>query len=172
MRVLLTGATGFIGSHVAVALSESGHEVSATGRDPAKLPALGGLRGVTLARLDLGERSGWESLLAGHDALVHVALGWGDDGPAMVQADTLASVALFDACVRAGVGQVVYISSTAANGEMDALNREDRQARPVDFYGATKAATEAFARAYAHTHGLRVRVIFSACSRRQTLTFS
>lgn len=159
MKVLVTGATGFIGSHVAVALATEGHQVLATGRDPHKVPALGKVPGITLQRLDLGERQGWTGQLKGCDALVHVALGWGDQGPQMLEADTAASVALFEACVQAKVGRIVYTSSTAANGEMDALNREDRQARPSDFYGATKAATEAYARAYAFQHGLQVQVI-------------
>jgi UDP-glucose 4-epimerase len=68
-------------------------------------------------------------------------------------------VALFEACVHAKVGRVIYTSSTAANGEMDSLNSEARATRPTDFYGATKAATEAYARAYAHRHGLKVQVI-------------
>jgi UDP-glucose 4-epimerase len=158
MKVLVTGATGFIGSHVTRALSEAGHQVLATGREPGKLPALGRLPGVRLERLDLAERRGWAGLLRGCDALVHVALGWGDEGPAMLQADTAASVALFEACLQAGVGRVVYTSSTAANGEMTPLNAEDRQPRPTDFYGATKAATELYARAYSH-QGLGVAVI-------------
>ena len=159
MRVVVTGATGFIGSHVTKALSKAGHSVLATAREPARLPALASLPGVRLARLDLADRRGWASLLTGQDALVHVALGWGESGPAMLEADTAASVALFEACVAAGVGRVVYTSSTAANGEMDPLNREDRQPRPEDYYGATKAATEQFARAYSRRHGLKVRVI-------------
>jgi uncharacterized protein YbjT (DUF2867 family) len=59
MRIAVTGATGFIGSHVAARLARAGHAVVATGRDPAKVPALGSLPGVSLARLDLGDPSSW-----------------------------------------------------------------------------------------------------------------
>jgi UDP-glucose 4-epimerase len=75
MKVLVTGATGFIGSHVAACLAKAGHQVLATGRDPQKVPALGQVPGITLERLDLGQRAGWEAQLKGCDALVHVALG-------------------------------------------------------------------------------------------------
>jgi UDP-glucose 4-epimerase len=158
MKILVTGATGFIGSHVAVALAKAGHQVLATGRDAQKVPALGRVPGITLARLDLGDRGGWREQLKGCEALVHIALGWGNDGPQMLANDTAASVALFEAARQAGVGQVITTSSTAANGEMTALNSEDRALRPIDLYGATKAATEMYARAYAH-QGLRLRVI-------------
>jgi UDP-glucose 4-epimerase len=87
-----------------------------------------------------------------------VALGWGDDGPQMLANDTAASVALFEAALKAGVGQAITTSSTAANGEMTALNSEDRAPRPIDLYGATKAATEMYARAYARK-GLKMRII-------------
>ncbi len=159
MKILVTGATGFIGSHVAVRLAKGGHEVVATGRDPQKLPALSSQPGIRLIRLDLHDPSTWAESLAGCDALVHIALGWGDDGPAMLRADTAASVGLFEAARQAGVKTIVYTSSTAANGEMTALNSEDRQNRPNDFYGATKAATEMYARAFAATYGLNVQVI-------------
>ena len=61
MRVLVTGATGFIGSHVAVALARAGHEVLSTGRDLQMLPALGAVPGIRLARLGVTERGGWEN---------------------------------------------------------------------------------------------------------------
>lgn len=159
MKILVTGTTGFIGSHVALHLARSGHEVVATAREPQKLAALSRVDGIRQARLDLGDREGWEELLDGCEALVHVALGWGDDGPTMLERDTAASVALFEAARRAGTRRIVYTSSTAANGEMTTSNREDRATRPMDFYGATKAATEMFARAYAHTHGMKVHVV-------------
>jgi UDP-glucose 4-epimerase len=159
MRVVVTGATGFIGSHVAVRLAQAGHAVVATGRDPGKVPALAAVPGIRLDRLDLADRASWPGPLRGADALVHVALGWGDTGPEMLAADTAASVGLFEAAREAGATRVVYTSSTAANGELEAWNAEGRQPRPTDLYGATKAATEMFARAYAAQQGLPVHVI-------------
>ncbi len=158
MRILITGTTGFIGSHLAVHLAHAGHQVVATARRPETLPALSGVDGIRQERLDLGDRHGWADLVQGCDALIHVALGWGDDGPAMLQADTAATVSLLETARRAGVGRFVFTSSTAANGEMTALNRADRAPRPTDLYGATKAASEMFARAYARD-GMSVHVV-------------
>lgn len=159
MKILVTGTTGFIGSHVAMHLATAGHEVVATAREPGKLASLSSVDGIRQARLDLGDRSGWKELFEGCDALVHVALGWGDEGPSMLERDTAASVALFEAARLADVKRIVYTSSTAANGEMTPTNREDRALRPTDFYGATKAATEMYARAYANSHGMGMHVL-------------
>lgn len=159
MKVLVTGATGFIGSHVATQLARAGHEVVATARDTSKLPSLADVDGIRLQGLDLSERVGWTDLLQGCEALVHIALGWGDAGPDMLANDTAASVALFEAARQAGVHRIIYTSSTAANGEMTPVNSADRAPRPVDLYGATKAATEMFARAYAATTGMRIHVV-------------
>jgi len=159
MRIAVTGATGFIGSHVSVKLARAGHQVVATGRNPSKLPALASIPGIELARGDLSDPSTWASCLEGCDSLVHIGLGWGDTGIDMLHNDTEASVRLFQAAVDAGITRIIYTSSTAACGEMQAVNREDMLPRPVDFYGATKAATEAYLRAFGHKHNLSVHVV-------------
>ena len=159
MKIVITGATGFIGSYVAVRLARAGHEVVATGRNPRKVPALGAVPGITLARLELGDPKSWGPALAGADVLVHVALGWGEGGLLMLQADTAASVGLFEAAHAAGVRRIIYTSSTAAVGEQRGDDREDCPLRPTDYYGATKASTEMFARAFARTTKVPVHVI-------------
>lgn len=159
MRIAVTGATGFIGSHVSVKLANAGHQVVATGRNPSKVPALGDVPGVELRRGDLSEPSSWTSCLEGCDTLVHIGLGWGDTGIDMLRNDTEASVRLFQAAVDAGIDRIIYTSSTAACGEMQAVNREDMVPRPMDFYGATKAATESYLRAFGHKHGISVHVV-------------
>ena len=159
MKIVITGATGFIGSHVAVRLARAGHEVVATGRNPQKVPALGKVPGITLARLELHDPTSWAPALMGADVLVHIALGWGEGGLLMLQADTAASVGLFEAAHAAGVKKIIYTSSTASVGQQRGDDREDCQLRPTDYYGATKASTEMFARAFARTTKVRVHVI-------------
>jgi UDP-glucose 4-epimerase len=131
----------------------------ATGRNPRKVPALGAVPGITLARLELGDPTSWTPALAGAEVLIHVALGWGEGGLLMLQADTAASVGLFEAAHTAGIRRIIYTSSTAAVGEQRGDDREDGPLRPTDYYGATKASTEMFARAFARTTKVPVHVI-------------
>jgi UDP-glucose 4-epimerase len=159
MKIVITGATGFIGSHVAVRLARAGHQVVATGRNPRKVPSLGTVPGISLMRLELKDPASWAPALAGADVLVHVALGWGEGALPMLQADTAASVGLFEAAHAAGVRRIIYTSSTAAVGEQRGDDREDCPLRPTDYYGATKASTEMFARAFARTTKVPVHVI-------------
>ena len=72
MRVALTGATGFIGSHVLTELHEHGHEVVALIRDDAAAERVAG-HGATPARVDLTDRPAVVSLLGGADAAIHTA---------------------------------------------------------------------------------------------------
>ena len=72
MRVALTGATGFIGSHVLTELHEHGHEVMALIRDDAQAERVAG-RGAAPTRVDLHDRPAVVSLLSGADAAIHTA---------------------------------------------------------------------------------------------------
>ena len=72
MRVSLTGATGFIGSHVLTELQEHGHEVTALVRDDAHADTVAG-RGATPALVDLYDRAAVVSLLSDADGAVHTA---------------------------------------------------------------------------------------------------
>src|SRR6476469_8107845 len=72
MRIALTGATGFIGSHIVTELLEHGHEVVALIRDDAQAEGLAG-RGATPTRVDLTDRPAVVSLLSDADAAIHTA---------------------------------------------------------------------------------------------------
>jgi nucleoside-diphosphate-sugar epimerase len=76
MRVLVTGGTGFIGSHTTVALLEAGHEVCLFVRDPVKLKRVFEARGLAVPdhRVgDIGDAASVKRALAGCDAVVHAA---------------------------------------------------------------------------------------------------
>lgn len=122
MRVLLTGAAGFIGGHVATALAGYGHEV--VGVDaliPAAHPA--GTEppdGVT--RLDLRDPTGIEAMLAGVDVVCHQAAMVGNgvdaqDLPAYAAHNDLGTTQLLAAMARAGVDRLVLASSMVVYGD-------------------------------------------------------
>src|SRR5262249_61325844 len=73
MRILLTGATGYIGSVVCDALVRAGHEVTALVRNPAKARRLA-TQGVQLLHADLGDPGSYRDRIAGFDGYVHTAI--------------------------------------------------------------------------------------------------
>jgi nucleoside-diphosphate-sugar epimerase len=107
MRVLVTGATGFVGSAVVGALRGAGHEVTALVRDPARARAVAAT-GATLHRADMLERASYVPLVADVDAVVHAAqLALpGRLTPTrsrqLFDADALMTGSLADACVEHG----------------------------------------------------------------------
>ncbi|HET9954949.1 MAG TPA: NAD(P)-dependent oxidoreductase [Polyangiaceae bacterium] len=159
MRIFITGATGFIGSHVAFELLNAGHELVAAARNPDKLPELSRHPRVHRVTARLTERAPMRDALQGCEACVHIALGWGDTPVDMLMQDTLPSVALLEDCAAAGVQRFVYTSSTAALGPFFERMNEAHPTRPNDYYGATKAATESFVLAVGAKTGMRCNVI-------------
>ena len=110
-RILVTGASGFIGSHIAQRLRAMGHEVLATGRDVSRLNELEAsditTRACDLAHDDLS------SLIAGSEFVVHSAAlssPWGRR-EAFVAANVDATQRLLDAAQQAGVRRFVHMSS-------------------------------------------------------------
>jgi len=153
MRYIVTGAAGFIGSHLAEALGDAGHEVVGVDcftdyYDPAEKEA--NARGLELLRLDLAE----EQLdLDGVDGVFHLAgqpgvRSFGDVFPLYLRRNVLATERVLEACTAAGT-RLVFASSSSVYGEAEAYpTPEDATPRPVSPYGITKLACEHLARAY------------------------
>ncbi|HXO86555.1 MAG TPA: NAD-dependent epimerase/dehydratase family protein, partial [Gemmatimonadales bacterium] len=151
MKVLITGATGFIGAPLTVALAEAGYPVRAAVRDRRRrtLPP-----GVEIALLpDLAGALDWTPLVAGVDAVVHLA-GIAHVGPEIPDAiydrvNHLATAALAGTAAKAGVGKLVFMSSTRA--QAGAVSNEplteSAEPHPTDAYGRSKLAAEAAVRA-------------------------
>jgi nucleoside-diphosphate-sugar epimerase len=150
VKVLVTGATGFVGRAVVAALAADGEEVHAAVRATEQAaPQPPFPRGVTIVRHgDLGEPVDWASPLAGMDAVVHLA-GIAHAGPGIAderydRVNHLATEALAAAAHTAGVGHLVFISSIRAQTGPTAghvVNERD-EPRPTDPYGRSKLAAE------------------------------
>lgn len=119
MRILLTGANGFIGSQLLAGLRASGHDMVAAVRDPAafrrKWPGVETLA-VNFNRDTSPEA--WRSRLAGVDAVINCAgVLHGGRGQDIEAIHAIAPIALFDACAAAGICRVVQVSAISADDE-------------------------------------------------------
>lgn len=150
MKVYVTGGTGFIGSYVVKELSDKGHEIVVLARNPEKVPALLNLPGVKAVRAPMEDMNAIGKAMIRPDALVHIALCWGDTGPDMIRNETLASVSLMDIAVKRGAKKIIFTSSTAAQGSLPRTLDETARLMPNDFYGATKGSVELFLSAYSN----------------------
>lgn len=144
MKTLVTGATGFVGSHLAEALRRHGDEVTVLARSASKAAALAPL-GVRVVAGDLHDRTALQLAAEGQDVIYHVA----GVVAARSEADFLAANRdgtrnLVEAAERAGTGRFVLVSSMAAAGPTIKGRplRGDEAPRPVTAYGRSKLAAE------------------------------
>jgi len=118
MRVLVTGATGFVGSHTARALVEAGHRVRVLVRNPDRLAALGGLAArVEVAAGDMTDAAAVGRALDDQDAVVHAAalVRLERKHAARVLAANRAGVEqVIGAAAARGVPRILYVSSAVA----------------------------------------------------------
>jgi dihydroflavonol-4-reductase len=115
MKIFLTGATGFVGHHVAKALAAEGASLRLLVRKTSNLANLEGIRGETHIG-DLADPESLRPALAGCDALMHVAADyrlWIRDPAAMYRANVDGTRELLRLAREAGVPRVVYTSSVA-----------------------------------------------------------
>jgi len=168
MQAVVTGAAGFIGSHLAERLVRDGHDVVAVdclrpnyavSEKEANAAALQAA-GVDLHRVDLSGDD-LDDLVAGADVVAHLAgqpgvrASWGEGIEAYVRDNIVATERLLDAARRHGTPRFVYASSSSVYGEADRYPcREDDLPRPHSPYGVTKLAAEHLCGAYARNHGL------------------
>ena len=153
MRYVVTGAAGFIGSHLVEALEADAHEVVAVDSftdyyDPALKEE--NAASFDVSRLDLAED---ELALDGFDGVFHLAGQPGvrasfEDFDAYVRRNILATQKVFESAAHSGV-RVVFASSSSVYGDAEQYpTSEDAPPRPISPYGITKLACEHLAYAY------------------------
>jgi nucleoside-diphosphate-sugar epimerase len=164
MTFVVTGAAGFIGSHLAERLMARGHTVKTvdcfTDYYDVSLKEENA-RALEVQRIDLAE----EDLdLAGVEGVFHLAgqPGVRSFGPVFdeyVDRNLVASRRVFETAARAGV-RVVFASSSSVYGDAESYpTREDTEPRPISPYGITKHGCEELAYAYAQAFALDVVVL-------------
>lgn len=146
MKVLVTGGTGFVGSHVARAAAAAGHHVRILARNPSKVtvPVTDVVTG------DMRDPGAVAAAVSGCDAVVHcaaeigVAAGGGTGGGS---ANVEGARTVFGAAAAAGCDPVIYTSSTTAflpSGD-PVLTARSPLAEPLSAYGASKRDAELLA---------------------------
>lgn len=162
MRYVVTGAAGFIGSHLTAALGAAGHDVVGVDAftdyyDPARKRE--NAEGLDVVEADL-ESADLALLLDGADGLFHLAgqpgvrASFGEDFELYVRRNVVASGRVFEAAARSGT-RVVYASSSSVYGDAESFpTSEDVRPRPISPYGVTKLACEHLHYALARSSGL------------------
>ena len=169
MRALVTGAAGFIGSHLSRHLLDEGDEVLgldcfttyyAKERKEGNLAPFSSRPGFRFVEADLAETD-LSPLLEGIDVVYHLAAqpgvrsSWGTGFSGYVRDNVLATQRLLEACIPASVGRFVAASSSSIYGDAESLpTPESALPRPVSPYGVTKLAAEHLCGAYRATRAL------------------
>ncbi len=167
-RVLVTGAAGFIGYHLAQALLARGATVAgfdslndyyAASLKQARLAQLTPHQNFTFTQGRLEQPCAWNDLFAAFqpEIVIHLAAQAGvryslENPAAYVDANISGFLAVLEACRRHPVAHLIYASSSSVYGlnEKTPFSEHDGADHPVSLYGATKRANELMAHSYAH----------------------
>ncbi len=172
MKLLVTGAAGFIGFHTATRLLALGHEVVGiddlnTYYDPslkaARLSRLEGHANFRFKKIDIGERAAMQALFAGEkfQRVVHLAAQAGvrysiENPHAYVHSNLNGFLEVIEGCRHHGVEHLVYASTSSVYGANTRLPFTEQHGtdHPLTLYAATKKANELMAHSYSSLYGL------------------
>jgi nucleoside-diphosphate-sugar epimerase len=162
VRVLVTGATGFTGGHLARALAARGETVSALVRRDSPVASALAQAGVTVVMGDLRDRQALAAASGGADVVYHIAAiyrqaGLGDEIYRAVNATAVNDV--IEAAARGGARRVVHCSTVGVHGDVEhPPANEDAPLKPGDVYQVTKLEGEQRAREAGARLGIEVTI--------------
>lgn len=188
MKVLVTGAAGFIGMHVSQILLARGDQVVGLDNlndyyDPtlkhARLARLSGKPGFEFVQMDVADRTGIAELFAKHgfDRVVHLAAQAGVryslvNPHAYIESNIVGFTNILEGCRHSGVKHLAYASSSSVYGGNTHMPFSEHHGvdHPVSLYAATKKANELMAHTYSHlfnlpTTGLRFFTVYGPWGR-------
>lgn len=151
MKALVTGGTGFLGSHICRRLIEDGWDVAILCRESSTAETLKDLR-VTKIAGDVTVPSDVERAVEGRDAIFHAAAHlsyWGKQKEIQQAINVAGTRNIAEACLRSGVGRLVHVSSVAAIGVPDDRHPADEYFRfnlsnlPLGYHNSKKHAEDA-----------------------------
>ena len=172
MKILVTGAAGFIGMTTSLRLLARGDEV--VGLDnlndyyevslkESRLARLTSLPGFRFVKLDVGDRAGMEALFAAEkfDKVIHLAAQAGvryslQNPHAYIDSNIVGFTNILEGCRHNKVAHLVYASSSSVYGGNTKMpfSEHDSVDHPVSLYAASKKANELMAHTYSHLFGL------------------
>jgi UDP-glucose 4-epimerase len=144
MKILITGGTGNIGQYVSIAAAKKGHNVVVLSRTPDKFKGLNAMENINVIEGHIAGYRMLKEFVRDCDAVIHIALGWGNDPTTMSMLDTIPTIRLLEISEKAGVKKFIYTSSTAAMGHSRYDMDESTVCLPINLYGSTKAASEMY----------------------------
>jgi len=188
LKVLVTGAAGFIGMHVCQLLLARGDQVVGLDNlndyyDPQlkldRLARLTALPGFEFVKLDVADRAGMEKLFAEgrFERVVHLAAQAGvrysiENPHAYIESNIVGFTNILEGCRHSGVQHLAYASSSSVYGGNTVMPFSEHHSvdHPVSLYAATKKANELMAHTYSHlfrlpTTGLRFFTVYGPWGR-------
>jgi UDP-glucuronate 4-epimerase len=172
MKVLVTGAAGFIGMHVSQRLLEAGHEVVGVDNlndyydvslKKARLARLEGRPGFRFVKMDVADRVGMAALFSDEhfDRVIHLAAQAGvryslANPHAYIDSNIVGFMNILEGCRHHRVQHLVYASSSSVYGANASMpfSVHDNVDHPLSLYAASKKANELMAHTYSHLYGL------------------
>jgi UDP-glucose 4-epimerase len=167
LKILVTGGQGFIGSHLVDRLLLE-HQVVAVGRSPRQPRCFADPDRVEYIQKDIKDNLALYEIIKSHGAEVVYHIAWSnlnasaqDNIVEDIYDNVVTSVRLFEACLRASVQKIIYVSSGGTVYGIPQTSPVDEQhvTAPLSAYGVSKLAVENYLNMYSRFYGIESTII-------------